>query len=151
MHIRKIHQTQLLKIFTLLIHSSIVKQLKYYYIYIYIYCYFIVIFFVDNKISNARTLFSYFDASTSTTSKSGNIVATIIPSSWLISIMYILQWCIALLLCSWACYKKHIHVHLFNYSYYWSKSRNTVISSYEVKSHFRQANLAISQVKYFSY
>ncbi|CAH8554369.1 unnamed protein product [Schistosoma margrebowiei] len=100
----------------------------------------------DNKISNARTLLSYFDTSTSTTSKSGNIIATIIPSSWLISIMYILQWCIALLLCSWACYKKHIHVHLFNYSYYWSKSRNTAISSYEVKSHFRQANLAISQL-----
>ncbi|CAH8562782.1 unnamed protein product [Schistosoma haematobium] len=100
----------------------------------------------DNKISNARTLLSYFDASTSTTSKSGNIIATIIPSSWLISIIYILQWCIALLLCSWACYKKHIHVHLFNYSYYWSKTRNTVISSYEVKSHFRQANLAISQL-----
>lgn len=100
----------------------------------------------DNKISNARTLLSYFDASISTTSRSGNIITTIMPSSWLISIMYILQWCIALLLCSWACYKKHIHVHLFNYSYYWSKSRNTAVSSYEVKSHFRQANLAISQL-----
>ncbi|CAH8503670.1 unnamed protein product [Schistosoma turkestanicum] len=100
----------------------------------------------DTKVSNARTLLSYFDSSTTTISSSNSILTMNMPSSWLVSIMYILQWFIALLLCSWACYKKHIHVHLFNYNYYWSKSKNKTISSHEVKSHFRQANLAISQL-----
>ncbi|TNN10034.1 Sterol regulatory element-binding protein [Schistosoma japonicum] len=92
----------------------------------------------DTKVSNARTLLSYFDTS------SNSLITTInIPNSWLTSLMYILQWFVALLLCSWACYQKHIPVYLFNWL---QKSRSNINSLHQVKSHFRQANIAINQL-----
>ncbi|CAH8535960.1 unnamed protein product [Heterobilharzia americana] len=84
------------------------------------------------KLSTSRSLLYYFDPSG----------AIGMPNSWFISFMYCLQWFIALILCSWACHRKQISFQLFN----WSRHGNKIVSVHKAKSHYRQANMAISQL-----
>ncbi|VDQ01185.1 unnamed protein product [Trichobilharzia regenti] len=90
------------------------------------------------SLPTSRSLLNYFDPS------SGFMNLMNMSNSWLISFIYALQWFIALLLCSWACHRKHIS---FKWLDYFMKSKHRTVSILNARSHYRQANIAMNQVK----
>ncbi|CAH8850724.1 unnamed protein product [Trichobilharzia szidati] len=90
------------------------------------------------SLPTSRSLLNYFDPSSGLM----NLMNTM-SNSWLISFIYGLQWFIALLLCSWACHRKHIS---FKWLDYFMKSKHRTISILNARSHYRQANIAMNQL-----